>query len=65
MYTDSADRVYESEFQLFRYDARTGILDKDLLPLDNRLMAIVPVAEDGTLLLCTHSTLYKITPMES
>ncbi len=63
MYTDSADRVYyESEFQLFRYDARTGILDKDLLPLDNRLMAIVPVAEDGTLLLCTHSTLYKITP---
>lgn len=62
MYTDSADRVYyESEFQLFRYNARTGIIDKNILPLDNRLMAIVPVAEDGTLLLCTHTSLYKIT----
>ncbi|MBO9635787.1 MAG: hypothetical protein J7578_21965, partial [Chitinophagaceae bacterium] len=62
MYTDSADRVYyESEFQLFRYNARTGIIDKNMLSLDNRLMAIVPVAEDGTLLLCTHSSLYKTT----
>ena len=62
MYTDSADRVfYESDFQLFRYNARTGTIDKNLLPLDNRLMAIMPVSEDGTLLLCTHSTLYKIT----
>ena len=62
MYTDSADRVYfESEFQLFRYNARTGIIDRDILQLDNRLMAIVPVPEDGTLLLCTHTTLYKTT----
>lgn len=62
MYTDSADRVYyESEFQLFRYNARTGIIDKNILPFDNRLMEIVPVAEDGTLLLCTHTSLYKTT----
>lgn len=62
MYTDSADRVYyESEFQLFRYNARTGVIDKNLLLLDNRLKEIVPVAEDGSLLLCTHTTLYKIT----
>lgn len=62
IYTDSADRVYyEGEFQLCRYNARTKIVDRDILQLDNRLMAIVPVAEDGTLLLCTHSTLYKAT----
>ncbi|WP_127132884.1 sensor histidine kinase [Pseudoflavitalea rhizosphaerae] len=62
MYTDSADRVYyESEFQLSRYDARTGVIVRNILQLDNRLMAIAPVSVDGTLLLCTHSTLYKIT----
>lgn len=61
-YTDSLDRIYyESEFQLFRYNARTGVLDKPLLLLDNRLRAIVPVSEDGTLLLCTHTSLYKVT----
>jgi signal transduction histidine kinase len=62
IYTDSADRVYyEFNFALCRYNARTGIIDKNILPLDNHLMAIVPVVEDGNLLICTHSTLYKIT----
>ncbi len=48
-------------FVLCRYNARTGIIDKNILPLDNRLVAILPVVEDGNLLICTHSTLYKIT----
>ncbi|RZS71038.1 sensor histidine kinase [Pseudobacter ginsenosidimutans] len=62
MYTDSEDRVYyESEFQLFRYNSKTRTLDKNILQLDNRAMAIIPVVEDNTLLLCTHSTLYKTT----
>jgi len=62
-YTDSADRVYyENGYILTRYNSRTGIIDRNMLQLDNRLMAIVPVKENGTLLLCTHSTLYKITP---
>ncbi|MGN6420652.1 MAG: ATP-binding protein [Pseudobacter sp.] len=62
MYTDSADRVYyERDFVLCRYNARTGMIDKNILQLDNRLMSIVPVMEDGSLLLCTHTTLYKIT----
>lgn len=62
MYTDSADRVYyELGFVLCRYNARTRTIDKNIHQLDNRLMSIVPVEEDGTLLLCTHTTLYKIT----
>jgi signal transduction histidine kinase len=62
IYTDSADRVYfESEFQLFRYHPETRKIDRNILQLDNRLIGILPVAEDGTLLLCTHSSLYKIT----
>jgi len=61
-YTDSTDRIYyETSFLLSRYNSRTGIVDRNLLQLDNRLMAIVPLNEDGTLLLCTHSTLYKVT----
>ena len=62
MYTDSADRVYyEHNFFLCRYNARTRLLDENMLKLDNRLMAIFPVADDGTLLLCTHYSLYKTT----
>ncbi|MBO9594432.1 MAG: hypothetical protein J7599_16130 [Niabella sp.] len=61
-YTDSADRVYyENGYLLSRYNSRTGIIDRDIFQVDNRLMAIVPGEEDGTLLLCSHSSLYKIT----
>ncbi len=62
-YTDSADNVYyESYFSLSRYRSRTGKIDKSLLVLDERLLDIVPQPKDGTLLLCTHTSLYKITP---
>ncbi|NML23195.1 hypothetical protein HHL16_20120 [Pseudoflavitalea sp. G-6-1-2] len=62
IYTDSADRVYyEHDFKLCRYNARTKILDENMLQLDNRLMAILPVVEDGTLLLFTHNAIYKTT----
>ncbi|MCF3108992.1 hypothetical protein LL912_09405 [Niabella sp. CC-SYL272] len=61
-YTDSADRIFfENGYQLSRYHSRTGIIDRNLLQLDNRLMVIIPVKEDSTLLLCTHSSLYKTT----
>lgn len=62
-YTDSADNVYyESYFSLSRYRSRTGKIDRSLLVLDERLLDIVPDVKDGTLLLCTHTSLYKITP---
>lgn len=62
-YTDSTDRVYyESNFSLSRYHTRTGKIDRSLLVLDERLLDITPDLRDGTLLLCTHTSLYKITP---
>jgi signal transduction histidine kinase len=61
-YTDATDNVYyESNFTLSRYHSRTGIIDRELLVLDNRLLDIEPDIKDGTLLLCTHTSLYKIT----
>lgn len=60
-YTDGQDRVYyESNFSLYRYSTRNGILEKDLLLLDNRLLDIVPDITNETLLLCTHTSLYKV-----
>lgn len=61
-YTDTADRVYyENSFYLSRYNTRTGKVDKTLTQLDNRLLEIVPDEQDNTLLLCTHTSLYKVT----
>lgn len=62
-YTDASDNVYyESSFSLSRYQARTGKIDRNLLVLDERLLDIVPDEKDETLLLCTHTSLYKINP---
>ncbi|WP_300602335.1 sensor histidine kinase [Niabella sp.] len=61
-YTDSADRIYyENSYLLSRYNSRTGVIDRNIFQLDNRMISIIPFKEDGTLLLCTHSSLYKIT----
>lgn len=61
-YTDKSDRIYyENEFQLCRYNTATRKIDT-LQQVDNHLLAILPDIQDKTLLLCTHSSLYKTTP---
>lgn len=62
-FCDDKDNIYyESGFSLFRYNARNGLIDKNILLLDNRLIDILADKDGGSLLLCTHTRLYKITP---